>query len=119
MKKIVLFFVFLIAIFSVINVRANCSTLQSSTNSSVDDSVTIIKGCPNPSNGIFAAQIENAAETFTVLVYSTLGEKIFEKTYSRNEKMIVTIDISSFKKGMYFLTYKDSGQIVRSKILTQ
>jgi len=54
---------------------------------------------PNPSNGIFAIELDITSE-YDVTVYNALGQRVHE--FSSNS-MIMQVDLSSFDKGMYTL----------------
>ena len=66
---------------------------------------------PNPNNGVF--QIYNAAQTnpLYINIFDINGKLIFEQLY--NNELILSIDISDYASGIYFvkLNYKDKVQI--------
>ncbi len=55
---------------------------------------------PNPGNGIFTFNIQNASANSQLEVYNVLGEKVYSKFTTANSPF--TIDISNQAKGVYF-----------------
>jgi len=68
---------------------------------SLEDSIlTNIKIIPNPVKNSFNIQyLENSSSTFSLEIYNVLGKKVFERQVISSEN----IDITTFKKGIYFL----------------
>jgi type IX secretion system substrate protein len=64
---------------------------------------------PNPDNGEFNLAVAlPEATNLTVSIISTLGETVFTKTESNISNVVLRYDLSSFGKGVYFLTITDS-----------
>ncbi|PQJ74110.1 S8 family serine peptidase [Polaribacter gangjinensis] len=68
---------------------------------SLEDSIlTNIKISPNPVKNSFNIQfLENSSSTYSLEIYNVLGKKVFEKQVISSEN----IEITTFKKGIYFL----------------
>lgn len=70
---------------------------------------------PNPAaNTVTVSQY--ASERFEVKFFNALGETIYSGYYSGNE---TTIDISSFPKGIYFITITAGAKISTQKIIKE
>jgi len=88
------------------------STVSVKNQNLVDDNISIY---PNPSNGIFTADIMSTAnETATIVVTNILGQRIKEITTLTNQLLAITIDVPS---GIYFLTAITNNNAVSKKIL--
>lgn len=71
---------------------------------------------PNPSAGKF--RIRNEAGISQVKVYNMLGKQVFVKTIPDSQKLN-DIDLSEFKKGVYFMEIYDGTKIYTEKIVIQ
>jgi len=93
-------------------IRFVTSTVSVKNQNLVDDNINIY---PNPSNGIFTADIMSTAnETATIVVTNILGQRIKEITTLTNQLLAITIDVPS---GIYFLTAVTSSGTATKKIL--
>ena len=66
---------------------------------------------PNPNNGIFGLEINNALSgTYHISVSSVLGQEVYIETKNLNGNLIDQIDLSNVDKGVYLLevNYSDS-----------
>lgn len=61
---------------------------------------------PNPNNGLFTLEV-NGVDRFNVIVRNTIGQVVINKTVSTKTS---TVDLSTFGKGVYFLTV-NNGQV--------
>jgi len=78
-----------------------------------NNSLTIF---PNPSSGKF--RIRNNAEVNQVIVYNQLGKQVYARILTGNEKLN-EIDLTSLKKGVYFIEIYDTGSRHTQKIVIQ
>lgn len=77
-------------------VALNNYTASLEVNSILND----IKISPNPVKNSFNIQfLENSSSTYSLEIYNVLGKKVFEKQVISSEN----IEITTFKKGIYFL----------------
>lgn len=67
---------------------------------------------PNPSIGIFT--IENLEKNSSVTITNTLGQIVYNETTLTNN---VTIDLSAYTKGIYFVTINDDKKNQTKKII--
>ncbi|HEX7412984.1 MAG TPA: zinc-dependent metalloprotease, partial [Bacteroidia bacterium] len=64
---------------------------------------------PNPSNGQINFAITLAAPTdLSVLVVNTLGQLVYSRTESNISHAVLSYDLSSLSKGVYFINIMDS-----------
>ncbi|MBI2258747.1 MAG: T9SS type A sorting domain-containing protein [Flavobacteriia bacterium] len=70
-----------------------------------------IKVYPNPTNSIFNVVLPNSNEEFSISVYSSLGEKIYETAETKS------IDISNFSNGIYVLIINQKDKSIVKKIV--
>ena len=71
---------------------------------------------PNPSNGIFTANITGDVENTTLRIYNIMGSLI------RNEKVIknkFTIDLKDYQKGIYTISVTSNKNTFTKKIIIQ
>lgn len=74
---------------------------------------------PNPSNGKFNIYLKGENQEKTkVTIFNKLGEFILTKTFSNNTNSIL-IDLSKYKKGIYFLKIKSDSNIFTKSIIIQ
>ncbi len=78
-----------------------------------------IKIYPNPSNGIFNLEINNAENnTYTVKVFDIIGVTVYSKTITGTSYIKEQIDIAHNAKGMYFLSIEsDNGSVISKRII--
>lgn len=85
----------------------------------VDESVVLnnVTVYPNPSTGIFTFSLPEdfQHENSQILVYNISGEKVLK--YSAIEAGIISVDLTSEKSGIYFMTISDGEQFVTSKLV--
>lgn len=75
-----------------------------------------IKLFPNPTNGKLSLLYDFAQHHLkSILVYNMLGQKLIETT----DSTIVTIDLSPFSKGVYFVYCTFDDAIIKQKIILQ
>ncbi|MFL5764702.1 MAG: T9SS type A sorting domain-containing protein [Bacteroidia bacterium] len=70
---------------------------------------------PNPSNGIFTADLGNTNGKSEIQVYNILGKVIYSKEVSANGKM--SIDLSGEANGSYFMNVKNAAGTTTRKII--
>lgn len=75
-----------------------------------------IKLFPNPTTGRMSLLYDNAQHHLnSIVVYNMLGQKLIETT----DSTIVTIDLSPFSKGVYFVYCTFDNAIIKQKIILQ
>jgi hypothetical protein len=70
---------------------------------------------PNPSSNYINVEITNSnvIENYNIKLYNTIGELFFDSQLTSD---LLTIDISSYSKGIYILTLTDNwGQRIATK----
>lgn len=73
------------------------------SNGDFDSKKNEVQLYPNPSDSQLNIQF-NASENYTIRVYNSLGKEMFLlANHSFEEKVIETIDVSSWSKGIYFV----------------
>jgi hypothetical protein len=70
---------------------------------------------PNPSTGIFTADLGNATGKSTISVYNIIGKVIWSREVNSGGKQ--SIDLSGEANGSYFMTVKNAGGTVTKKII--
>ena len=70
---------------------------------------------PNPSEGIFAIKLD-AATSFDITVYNVLGQPVLT-TFT--DKLITTIDLTSFEKGIYTVELKDKEAVYIERVIIE
>lgn len=69
---------------------------------------------PNPSNGKFNIDFDGSYDNYSVEIFSTVGQKVFEKEYSNSSN----IEIANLQSGMYLVKVtKDSRSIVKKIVI--
>jgi MBG domain/Subtilase family/Secretion system C-terminal sorting domain len=85
----------------------------------VEESDTEIRVYPNPSTGqVFLEVVEGQAAVTSVEVYSSLGVKC-AVPIDRTADQLIGLDLSSFAKGMYFITVNRGGKLESHTVITQ
>jgi hypothetical protein len=77
---------------------------------------TEIKIYPNPSNGKFSIQIPEAANDLKI--YSLIGELVYSNP-DLKQNSTQEINLTSLKKGIYFVKIQSNSKIYTSKIVIQ
>lgn len=72
---------------------------------------------PNPSSGIFTANLENKTVATKICVYDILGNCLLNKDYRKGASPI--IDLSGLPKGIYFVNIMSDGGKTMKKIVLQ
>lgn len=93
-----------------------CSNLGSRSSEDSNEAIfdfSEIKIYPNPSNGNFSIDFGNSNSLHSVEIYSTSGQKVFEKENSKNPSIAVT----NFQKGIYFIRITKDSKTFTKKIV--
>ena len=71
---------------------------------------------PNPSTGIVSIKTNNLInDEFSVLVYNTLGQKVFEKAiFGKKDD---TLDLTLLPKGTYFISFSNATKTITKTLL--
>lgn len=73
---------------------------------------------PVPSNGQLNLSITASRETFSIIIYNTLGIKVYEETaINVNGSMQKMIDLQSFPEGIYTVIFENSHNRVVKKVI--
>ncbi|MFB6305563.1 MAG: GEVED domain-containing protein [Flavobacteriales bacterium] len=74
---------------------------------------------PNPVNNKLNVNLSNInnLSDFTYTIHNILGKKVLHKKVSRLNTTKLVIDVSAFKKGVYYLTLKTSNYKLNEKFL--
>lgn len=92
-----------------------CSGIGNKTNQNtelINDEVDF-KIHPNPSNGNFNIGIDNSHEVFSVEIFSTVGQKVFEE----QNTMSSSISVSHLQKGIYLVKLTKNSKTITKKIV--
>jgi uncharacterized repeat protein (TIGR01451 family) len=83
---------------------------------SLQESVSIY---PNPSNGTFLIDFSKAAfYANTIKLYNALGLLVYEKSFASPHPDKISLELSSYVKGMYLMTIStESGTIIKKIVL--
>jgi hypothetical protein len=76
---------------------------------------TIFNVYPNPTNGVFAIELD-ATVKYDLTVYNVLGQTVLSESINT---MSITIDLSSFDKGVYTVELKDKNAIYTEKVIVK
>ena len=68
---------------------------------------------PNPNNGNFTIQFDTIAENNSVVIFSVLGQKVFEKFDIKTN----TIEILNLEKGVYFVKVNNQNNGKTKKVI--
>lgn len=95
------------------------NAILSSTTSIVSINKENIRIYPNPSNGIFNLEINNAEKTnYSVKVFNILGSVIYNSPINGENIIKQKIDLTKYPKGMYFLSIESENEnIVNRRII--
>jgi hypothetical protein len=78
-----------------------------------------LKIYPNPGTGCFQIDLRDIkSQTMDLRVYNYLGELVDQKNTARNNNTL-NVDISSHKKGIYFIEVRTEDKVFREKIILQ
>lgn len=67
---------------------------------------------PNPSNGTFTIQLTDNSMVYDVEIFSTVGQKVVEKT-----DITETLEINHLQSGIYLIKVNSSGESLTKKII--
>ena len=81
----------------------------------IDENESSFSIYPNPSEGIFAIKLD-AATSFDITVYNVLGQPVLT-TFT--DKLITTIDLTSFEKGIYTVELKDKEAVYIERVIIE
>lgn len=85
-----------------------------STSVAIEEIDKAVKLYPNPNNGNFTLEI-GGYEAYDVVVYNTLGEKIWEKYQISQKQLNVNLDDAT--SGVYFVQVIANGQLLTHRLL--
>jgi hypothetical protein len=81
-----------------------------------DDVLPLMKVYPNPNNGIFTLQFNNIENNTRVMIYNTLGKKVYETTFNGETHLV---ELPNIHRGIYLVkAISGQKQFVR-KVLVQ
>ncbi|MBI5541741.1 MAG: PKD domain-containing protein [Bacteroidia bacterium] len=98
----------------------------SSTSSCVQITVTgisenmdygLISIYPNPSHGIINIAFEKEMNEVDFVIENVIGQRVFERKSSQTMGSVMTIDLSAYSKGLYFINIKNQNTDLRYKII--
>lgn len=75
---------------------------------------TAVSVYPNPSNGLFTADLSELSGKTTITVYDIIGNVILTKEASSNSKQ--SIDLSNQANGSYFIRITNDTEVITKKI---
>jgi hypothetical protein len=84
---------------------------------SLDENISCVyKVVPNPTNDVFHILLPNETNEVAIVVYTMLGQKVFEKKHYRSQEMI---SLENNNAGIYFYTIegqniRQSGKIIKN-----
>jgi hypothetical protein len=90
------------------------SDVSSTGISGVNSADNGIKLYPNPSNGKFTVEIDNAIEVQTVKVYNIIGSLVREQSVKGNKT--IEIDMSTEREGVYIVRVEGNGKSYTQKM---
>lgn len=92
-----------------------CSGLgnKTSQNTELTNNEIDFKIYPNPSNGNFNIGFDNSNEMYSVEIFSSVGQKVFEKLNTMGS----SISVSHFQKGIYLVKLTKNSKTVIKKIV--
>ena len=92
------------------------NAVLSSTTSIISVDKENIKIYPNPSNGIFNLEINNAETIqYSIKVFDVLGSVIYQNQINGSHNINQQIDLSTYAKGIYFLSVESEYNVVTGK----
>jgi chitodextrinase len=68
---------------------------------------------PNPSNGVVKINFPSTNEKYSVQVFSTIGQKVFEKEFTNSSYAV----INNLQNGVYFVKIISNGKSVTKKLI--
>jgi hypothetical protein len=79
--------------------------------SEIQNTLNNVKVYPNPNNGLFDINFNAATSaTYDVKVTNVIGQTLVTKTVNVSGNMNINMDITSFNKGLYFVTISSQGE---------
>ena len=78
-------------------------------------SVVNVRIFPNPSNGNFEISFEDLSKKYTVEVYSTVGQKVYEI----NEITSGSVSINNLTKGIYLVKVKQNDDSIVKQVIVE
>ena len=73
---------------------------------------------PNPADGLFTIEVlTNSKETFILNVSNMLGQNVVSEAINVNGDVRRDIDLTSFEKGVYFVSVEDGSQKLVKKVV--
>ena len=81
---------------------------------------TIFEVMPNPNNGLFKINLASEVSTnYTLFVRNMLGQTVYNETISVNSPTTKDIDLSSLKKGVYFVSLENENSKMVKKVIVK
>ncbi|MFV8332505.1 endonuclease [Flavobacterium sp. GSP14] len=68
---------------------------------------------PNPSNGVVKINFPSTNETYSVQIFSTIGQKVFEKEFTNSSYAV----INNLQNGVYIVKITNNSQSVTKKLI--
>ncbi|OIP03910.1 MAG: hypothetical protein AUJ97_03615 [Bacteroidetes bacterium CG2_30_32_10] len=93
---------------------SNETTFQNKTENNNENEVTVY---PNPTNDIINVEIKNDYNNIIIVIYSISGKKLFEEKIKGKEKNAISVDISNYPSGVYFLKTILDNKTIINKII--
>ncbi len=84
-----------------------------SQNTELTDNTADFKIYPNPSNGNFNISFDNSNEKYSVEIFSSVGQKVFEKENTISS----SISVSNLQKGIYLVKLTKNSKTITKKIV--
>lgn len=72
---------------------------------------------PNPSSGLIHITFTNLRIPPMISVYSVLGEKVLQLEPQNMKMGIMELDLNSFKRGIYILSFRQGDELITKRIL--
>ena len=76
---------------------------------------TAIMAFSNPSTGIINFSKESFDENLKVEVFTSLGQKVFEKVFNSLDD--TSFDLSHLSKGNYFINFSDASKNITKNVI--
>jgi len=87
------------------------------TISTIEDYSSSINIFPNPTNGNITVNSEYGIKT--IKLYNTIGNQLLSVNNNENKITETQLDLSTFAKGVYFITINIDNQIINQRIILQ
>lgn len=87
------------------------------TISSVEDYSLNTKIYPNPTNKNITIESEYAIKS--ILLYNAIGNQLYSVNNNNNQQKEMTLDLSTFAKGIYFIKININNEIINERIILQ